>query len=175
MALPTHAMVPTYFTVFFCVAIRRNVWQELHGLDPVFGLGYFEDFDFSLRVAHAGYKQVIAEDVFVAHVGSASFAQQRPAQRQLMKRNRALLLQRHPKAKFEHLRVGNAHVLAHLVSLAVEKGWTPGLRQRAAWRLANLTQDEPRSPFKRWRWRWSHRALRKTLAGMGIVAGFPHS
>jgi GT2 family glycosyltransferase len=173
MAAPIGALIPTYRTDFFCVAIRRNVWQELNGLDPVFGLGYFEDFDFSLRLAKAGYKQVIAEDVFVAHIGSASFAKQRTEQRQLLKRNRALLLQRHPTAKLEHLRVGNVQALAYLMRLAAETGWSSGLSQRAAWRLANLIQDEPRSLFKRWRWRWSHRVLRKTLAAMGVVAGFP--
>jgi hypothetical protein len=116
---------------------------------------------------------VIAEDVFVAHVGSASFGSLGAKQHELMRRNRELMKQRHPDVHFEHVREGNALALHHLVDTARRSGWTEALRARAAWRLAALTWDEPRSPFKRLRWRWTHRELRTRLHEAGIVAGFP--
>jgi GT2 family glycosyltransferase len=169
----TGLVTPSYRTDFFCVAVRRAVWQQLGGLDRAFGLGYYEDFDFSLRLRRAGWQQVIAEDVFVAHVGSASFGSLGAKQHELMRRNRELMKQRHPDVHFEHVREGNALALHHLVDTARRSGWTEALRARAAWRLAALTWDEPRSPFKRLRWRWTHRELRTRLHEAGIVAGFP--
>ena len=173
MRAPTGLLTPTYRTDFFCVAVRRSVWQQLDGLAPVFGLGYFEDFDFSLRLRRAGFQQVIAEDVFVAHLGSATFAGLGDGQKALMRRNRRLLRERHPDASFEHVRLGNAQALRHLMAIAQSHGWTDALRQRAAWRLAALLHNEARSPFKRWRWRWSTRDIRRALAVEHIAARFP--
>jgi len=169
----THLFTPQYRTDFFCVAVRRAVWQQLGGLDPVFGLGYYEDFDFSLRLARAGFEQVIAEDVFIAHAGSAAFKTLGAEQRALMRRNRALMAERHPDVRFEHVREGNVHALEHLVEVAQHQGWTDALRKRAAWRLAALLWDEPKSPFKRWRWRWATRGIRRVLAAHGVQAAFP--
>ena len=173
MRAPVGLLTPSYRTDFFCVAVRRRVWEQLGGLDRAFGLGYYEDFDFSLRLRAAGFEQVIAEDVFVAHVGSASFAGMGDSQRELMRRNRGLLEQRHPAVRFEHVREGNAQALRHLVDVAQASGWTDARRERAAWRLAALLWDEPRSPFKRWRWRFAQRGLRRTLAQAGIAPRFP--
>lgn len=171
----TGVLTPSYRTDFFCVAVRRAVWQQLGGLDLAFGLGYYEDFDFSLRLRRAGWQQVIAEDVFVAHVGSASFGALGAKQRELMRRNRELMKQRHPDVHFEHVREGNALALHHLIGTAQRSGWTEALRARAAWRLAALAWDEPRSPFKRWRWRWRGRRIRRALAAQGVVAAFPRA
>jgi len=166
---------PSYRTDFFCVAIQRNVWEQLGGLDSHFGLGYFEDFDFSLRLRALGRQQVIAEDVFIAHVGSATFSGMGSAQQDLMRRNRALLRQHHPDVRFEPARKGNERALRHLVSAALTSGWTPALRARAAWRLAALLWDEAKSPFKRWRWRWRTRDLRRALARAGVKPAFPNA
>lgn len=173
MHSPTGLLTPTYRSDFFCVAVRRSVWQQLDGLDPIFGLGYYEDFDFSLRLAQAGFEQVIAEDVFVAHVGSATFSAMGQAQHELMRRNRRLIAQRHPDIRFEHVRLGNAQALRHLIDIASTTGWTDGLRERAAWRYAALLWDEAKSPFKRWRWRWQTRDIRRTLDAAGIAPRFP--
>ncbi len=174
MRRPTGLFTPSYRTDFFCVAIQRNVWHQLGGLDSSFGLGYFEDFDFSLRLRAIGREQVIAEDVFIAHVGSATFSDMGAAQRTLMRRNRGLLRDRHPEVRFEHAREGNEHALRHLLGVARTSGWTPALRERAAWRFAALLRDEAKSPFKRWRWRWRTRDLRRMLRADGIEPRFPN-
>jgi GT2 family glycosyltransferase len=173
MRAPTGLLTPTYRTDFFCVAVRRDAWQRLGGLDPVFGLGYYEDFDFSLRLAAAGFGQAIAEDVFVAHVGSSSFATMGSRQKALMRRNRGLIKRRHPRIRFEHVRHGNAAALRYLVETAERGGWNDALRHRAAWRLAALLSNEPRSPLKRWWWRWGNRRIRRALAEGGIEPAFP--
>jgi GT2 family glycosyltransferase/glycosyltransferase involved in cell wall biosynthesis len=58
----------------YCVAMRRQVLDEVGPLDECFGIGMFEDDDYALRVHQAGYRTVCAEDVFVHHWGSASFS-----------------------------------------------------------------------------------------------------
>lgn len=59
---------------FFCAAMRREVFDEIGPLSERFGLGMFEDDDYSERLHRAGYGLYVAEDVFVHHWGSASFS-----------------------------------------------------------------------------------------------------
>jgi GT2 family glycosyltransferase len=58
---------------FLCTLIKREVINKIGGLDERFSPGNFEDDDFCLRAQLAGYKTVIAQDVFIHHYGSKSF------------------------------------------------------------------------------------------------------
>lgn len=60
--------------VMFCVALRREVLDEVGLLDERFEVGMFEDDDFARRLRAAGYELRCAEDVFVHHFGEASFS-----------------------------------------------------------------------------------------------------
>lgn len=58
---------------FLCTLIKRELIDKIGGLDERFTPGNFEDDDFCLRAQLAGYKTVIAADVFIHHYGSKSF------------------------------------------------------------------------------------------------------
>jgi len=58
---------------FLCTLIKREVVEKIGGLDERFSPGNFEDDDFCLRAQLAGYKTVVAQDVFIHHYGSKSF------------------------------------------------------------------------------------------------------
>ncbi|QVW34105.1 glycosyltransferase [Geobacter sulfurreducens] len=80
---------------FFCVAFRREVTERIGLLDEGFGLGFYEDDDYCIRVRKAGYRIVCREDVFVYHRGGGSFGKMSATARALIKRNRQLLEAKH--------------------------------------------------------------------------------
>jgi O-antigen biosynthesis protein len=91
-AVPTYPDLPT--GVGFCLYLRRSLIDTIGDFDPVFGLGYGEENDLCLRAAAAGFRNVLCDDAFVAHVGGSSFGDKR---RELAQRNMQILLDRHPK------------------------------------------------------------------------------
>jgi GT2 family glycosyltransferase/MoaA/NifB/PqqE/SkfB family radical SAM enzyme/cytochrome c-type biogenesis protein CcmH/NrfG len=64
---------PFLRVVGFCMLIKRAVINKIGGLDTRYGLGNFEDDDFSLRAKLAGYESRIAEDCFIHHFGNRTF------------------------------------------------------------------------------------------------------
>jgi glycosyltransferase involved in cell wall biosynthesis/tetratricopeptide (TPR) repeat protein len=58
----------------FCLLGRRDVLARVGGLDERYGPGFFDDDDLGLRVREAGFLLLLAEDVFVHHYGSQTFA-----------------------------------------------------------------------------------------------------
>ena len=59
--------------VGFCMLIKRAVIDKIGGMDDRYGLGNFEDDDFSLRATIAGFQSWIARDCFVHHFGHRTF------------------------------------------------------------------------------------------------------
>jgi len=59
--------------VGFCMLIKRAVIDKIGGLDTSYGLGNFEDDDFSLRAALAGFESWMAQDCFIHHFGHRTF------------------------------------------------------------------------------------------------------
>jgi tetratricopeptide (TPR) repeat protein len=57
----------------FCMLIKRDVVEKIGGFDEVFGLGNFEDDDFCLRAALAGFEAWVVHDCFVHHFGNRTF------------------------------------------------------------------------------------------------------
>ncbi len=62
----------TKLIIGLCFAITREAWDEMGGMDPVLFLGN-DDLDLSWRLREAGYRLIIAKDVFVHHAGHKSF------------------------------------------------------------------------------------------------------
>lgn len=136
---------------FFCVAIPRHVLNQVGPLDENFGRGYYEDLDYSLRVKAAGYKLGVAEDTFVYHRGSTSFGKLPRETKELLKRNKRLIVRKHGAGVlFQHARLANLAVLSQYLNKknAGEK--------ISDYRIANRLQQAhsglPKSWFKRWRY-----------------------
>lgn len=162
---PCHALIPSYRLDFFSVAIRRSLWEKLNGLDQVYGAGYYEDTDFSMRAKAAGSRMLICEDAFVYHVGGATFSTD-PKTRELIKRNKKIFLRRHPKAVLHHKRQGNLAVLEEYAKLRQQGFWNEGLAIRSRLRIKTLLSDLPRSPIKKWLWQ---RKINRILRLLGDV------
>ena len=64
--------------VGFCMFIRRDCLAAIGAFDAErFGRGYGEENDFCMRAGKAGWRNILAADVFVYHEGSVSFSEER--------------------------------------------------------------------------------------------------
>lgn len=59
-----------------CISFKKEVLELIGGNDFWFGLGLYDDDDWSLRAGIAGYKSVITGASFVHHIGTVTFHQQ---------------------------------------------------------------------------------------------------
>ncbi|MGE5235850.1 MAG: polysaccharide pyruvyl transferase CsaB [Acidobacteriota bacterium] len=74
----------------YCVALRREVLEKVGPLDEAYGVGMFEDDDYSRRIKLAGFRVACAEDAYVHHVGQSAFAKlPREEYEAIWKRNQA--------------------------------------------------------------------------------------
>lgn len=58
--------------ISFCIIVPTTVVRDIGLMDPVFGRGYCEETDFTLRSRRAGYRIGLAPGVFVYHQGGGS-------------------------------------------------------------------------------------------------------
>ena len=71
--------VPVPTTVGFCLYLRRAALDAVGLFDAkAFGRGYGEESDFCMRAGRAGWRHLLACDVFVYHQGEVSFGAQAP-------------------------------------------------------------------------------------------------
>ena len=71
-------VIPT--AIGFCMFISRASISEIGLFDAdTFGAGYGEENDFCMRAVRAGWKHIVAADVFVAHIGGVSFSSEKYA------------------------------------------------------------------------------------------------
>ncbi|MDO8525978.1 MAG: glycosyltransferase family 2 protein, partial [Candidatus Omnitrophota bacterium] len=82
----------------FCMFIKRKLLERIGGFDEIYGMGNFEDTDFSRRAAQAGYRCVRACGAYVHHRENTSFNKVRTFDEDF-KRNREIYEFRwgHPK------------------------------------------------------------------------------
>jgi GT2 family glycosyltransferase len=74
--------------------IRRSVFQEAGGFDPVFGRGYYEDVDLGRRLDLQGWRLGVHPEARIQHKGGGSFGRGRSF-RELVRRNRNLYFSRY--------------------------------------------------------------------------------
>lgn len=60
--------------VGFCMLVRRSLFEGIGLFDEVFGMGNFEDTDFSFRARAKGFNSVRALAAYVVHKESKSFS-----------------------------------------------------------------------------------------------------
>ncbi|RQD83847.1 glycosyltransferase, partial [Methanosalsum natronophilum] len=84
--------IPT--AVGFCMLIKRAVLEKIGYFDDeAFGKGYGEENDYCMRAFHAGYRNVLCDNIYIYHKGEASFSEAKAA---LSKRNMDILSNRYP-------------------------------------------------------------------------------
>lgn len=79
----------------FCMIIRKDIINKIGLFDEIYGCGYGEENDFTMRSRKNGWKCAIANHVFIFHHGSKSFGTERRSD--LTKRNAKTLLKRYPE------------------------------------------------------------------------------
>lgn len=57
----------------FCIVMKSELIEKVGFLDEQFNFGGYDDDDYCLRIRNAGYKILIAEDVFIHHKSGATF------------------------------------------------------------------------------------------------------
>ena len=98
---------------FFCVAIKRSLYEQLDGMDERFGAGYYEDVDFSIRANLAGFRMIFTEECFVYHQSGKSFSNMgRKGIKSLMHKNKRILKKKYPGGvKLFHMRDRNMNIM----------------------------------------------------------------
>jgi len=139
------SLIEIFRADFFCVAIRSKLWEKLQGFDEKFGLGYYEDFDFCMRAMEYGYKSYLYEKWFVFHQGSASFKHDRN-QKKLLKINKNIFKNRHPKIKLYHRRDDVLNLTINTKNKIRKNNFINKKR------LTYLNNDLPKGFFKRILW-----------------------
>ena len=90
--LPRYNEIPT--ALGFCMLIRRKVIEEFGLFDKVFGKGYGEENDFSMRIKQGGYISALSNRSYVFHQEARSFKMK--TKLKLISKNQAIIEQRYP-------------------------------------------------------------------------------
>lgn len=85
----------------FCMLVKRELIDKIGLLDEDFGVGGFDDTDYSMRAHKAGYRSVAIRDAYVYHRIHASF-DKAGNREEVVSRNREIYYRKWGK----HLRIG---------------------------------------------------------------------
>jgi GT2 family glycosyltransferase len=96
--LQSGGYILTHRLAGYAFLIRRSVFQEVGGFDPVFGRGYYEDIDLGRRIDRHSWRMGVHPEALIYHKGGGSFGRGL-AYRALKRRSRTLYFSRYPNAK----------------------------------------------------------------------------
>jgi GT2 family glycosyltransferase len=82
----------------FCLLVKRPVIEQIGLFDEIFGLGQFEDIDYSRRAQAAGFICVRAKAAYIYHLEKQSFLQHKKFDQDFLK-NREIFEKRWGKPK----------------------------------------------------------------------------
>ncbi|MFC1839026.1 glycosyltransferase family 2 protein [Thermodesulfobacteriota bacterium] len=138
---------------FFCVAVRKDLYNSLGGLDEQFGLGYYEDLDFSVRANRAGVKMLFAEDCFIFHGAGKTFSNEgKKSVKKLMHENKRKLKKKYSgKGALFRLRDRNMRIMKEYMKM--KKQLTPERKLDMDYKFNNRFLHAkgmyPHSPLKK--------------------------
>lgn len=72
--LPDWPFIEVDFCRGYCMLIKRYVIDKIGFFDESYGLGYYDDDDYSVRAIRVGFRCVRASGVFVEHIGDSTFS-----------------------------------------------------------------------------------------------------
>lgn len=154
---------------FFCVGMRKRLYEDLGGLDENFGLGYYEDTDFSIKATKRNCKMVYTESVFVYHQAGQSFSRHgSKAVKKLMKANRRKLIKKHGNTfKLHHIRDVNLKVMqGYAESVAnncKDAAYHKNIEYRFEQRMKHAKTLYPNNPIKKLRYGFALKQVEKTF------------
>lgn len=153
--------------IFFCVAMRREVFTRIGPLDEDFGKGFCEDDDYCIRLKKACYRLLCAEDVFVYHKGGGSFDGSDISTREILRKNEKKLKRKHGRPGcFIHPRIGHLQVIESYLENC-DGQLNPDDLHRIAGRLRVIDSVMPRGWIKRLSFRIKLENLMRRLKQMG--------
>jgi len=89
-----HQSVQVNRIIGLCLLVKRELIERIGGFDTGFATGNYEDDDLCFRARVAGYRIVIARDVFLHHYGSKTFEGNKVDYSATMARNEARFLKK---------------------------------------------------------------------------------
>lgn len=165
-------IIPMERLCFFCVATRRDVIDKIGLLDESYGIGFYEDDDYCIRVKNAGFKLACLEDVFVYHRGSASFNKSLQNTKELLKKNKRIL-----ENKFNitysprHPRDRQLDLVESYINQLENGRNNYNLRCKIENRMQILNELMPRGLLKRWRFNRHLNSLNSKLNNFNSSSG----
>lgn len=111
-----YRIIPQRRIVGFCMLFRRELVENIGLLDEIFGSGNYEDDDYCLRAELAGYRNLIAGDVFIHHEGGATFSGNDMDRGSKNRQNRTIFTE-----KWDPKRLGESTLRRWLVLHALEE------------------------------------------------------
>jgi GT2 family glycosyltransferase len=72
--LPARPFIEVDFCRGYCMLIKRRVIERIGLFDESYGLGYYDDDDYSVRAIRAGFRCVRDNSVFVEHLRDSTFS-----------------------------------------------------------------------------------------------------
>ncbi len=117
--------------ISFCILIPTGVLRQVGLTDPVFGRGYCEETDWSLRSKALGYRVTLAPGIFVYHAGGGSNVEAGlvSAGEQTVPANEAIIDLRYPQFRDQVDNFMSSGILEGARRDAVERIITDGGRQ----------------------------------------------